>query len=219
MADRNTIGYVLFDLDETVYAKGLGLMDLIDQRINLYMTRHLGIDPEGVGALRRKYYQLYGTTGRGLHLNHELDVEDYYEFVHALPVEKVLAPDPRLDEMLDALDTKKAIFTNATAGHARRVLRALQVERHFGRIVDIKELQYIPKPDIRAYHRVLQLLQVRADDCLLVDDRRRNLMPGRELGMVTVLVGTGEAGDGADFVLQDVSELGELLDGIRSDAS
>ena len=86
LADRNTIGYVLFDLDETVYAKELGLMDLIDQRINLYMTRHLGIDPEGVGALRRKYYQLYGTTGRGLHLNHELDVEDYYEFVHALPV-------------------------------------------------------------------------------------------------------------------------------------
>jgi putative hydrolase of the HAD superfamily len=216
LGDNNTVGHVLFDLDETMYAKELGLMELIDRRINAYMSGRLGMAPGDVVGLRRKYYQEYGTTGRGLFLHHELDVEDYYQYVHDLPVEEVLQPDARLEEMLDSLDVEKTIFTNATAEHARRVLSALGVERHFGRIIDIAEMEYVPKPDIRAYQRALELLQARADECLLVDDRLRNLSPGRALGMTTVLVGGGKAGDGADFVVQDVTQVAEVVDVIRS---
>jgi putative hydrolase of the HAD superfamily len=212
----NNIHYVLFDLDETMYPTETGIMDLISDRINEYMSLRLGIDPEEVAAMRRKYYERYGTTGRGLYLHHELDLEDYFEFVHDLPVEDVLEPDLRLGEMLEGMPEEKVIFTNATAGHARRVLRTLGVERHFGRIIDIKELQYIPKPDIRAYHRVLEALGARAGQCVLVDDRVRNLGPGRELGMTTVLVGSRDLSDGADFVVDDVMGIGEVMEAIRS---
>jgi putative hydrolase of the HAD superfamily len=215
LTDDN-IHYVLFDLDETMYATETGIMDLISDRINEYMSLRLGIDPEEVAAMRRKYYERYGTTGRGLYLHHELDLEDYFEFVHDLPVEDVLEPDLRLGEMLEGMPEEKVIFTNATAGHARRVLRTLGVERHFGRIIDIKELQYIPKPDIRAYHRVLEALGARAGQCVLVDDRVRNLGPGRELGMTTVLVGSRDLSDGADFVVDDVMGIGEVMEAIRS---
>jgi putative hydrolase of the HAD superfamily len=215
LTDDN-IHYVLFDLDETMYATETGIMDVISDRINEYMSLRLGIDPEEVAAMRRKYYERYGTTGRGLYLHHELDLEDYFEFVHDLPVEDVLEPDLRLGEMLEGMPEEKVIFTNATAGHARRVLRTLGVERHFGRIIDIKELQYIPKPDIRAYHRVLEALGARAGQCVLVDDRVRNLGPGRELGMTTVLVGSRDLSDGADFVVDDVMGIGEVMEAIRS---
>jgi putative hydrolase of the HAD superfamily len=216
LGDKNTVGHVLFDLDETMYAKDLGVMELIDQRINAYMSGRLGMDPADVVALRRKYYQEYGTTGRGLFLHHDLDVADYYQYVHDLPIEDVVQPDRRLDEMLDSLEAEKAIFTNATAEHALRVLGALRVERHFGHIIGIKEMEYVPKPDIRAYQRALELLQARAHECLLVDDRLRNLSPGRVLGMITVLVGGGEAEDGADFVVEDVTQVGQVVEAIRA---
>jgi len=213
---RNSIHHVLFDLDETMYPTETGIMDLISDRINEYMSLRLGIDPEDVVRMRRSYYEQYGTTGRGLYLHHDIDVGDYFEFVHDLPVEDVLQPDPRLDQMLEGLEAEKIIFTNATAAHAWRVLRALQVDRHFERIVDIEAVGYVPKPDVRAYRHALQLLQVRGEECLLVDDRLRNLQPGRELGMTTVLVGRDQAGDGADFSIEHVVEVGDVVRRIRS---
>jgi putative hydrolase of the HAD superfamily len=153
VSNRNSIKHVLFDLDETLYPTQSGIMDLISERINEYMSMRLGMHPDDVASLRKRYYERYGTTGRGLYLHHDLDLRDYFEFVHDLPVEEILQPDARLDEMLDSLDIAKAIFTNATAEHAQRVLRALQVQRHFGCIIGIAELEYVPKPDVRAYHR------------------------------------------------------------------
>ena len=216
MREENNRRHVLLDLDETMYPKETGLMDLIGNRINEYMSLRLGVDSREVVALRKRYYEKYGTTGRGLYLDYGLDVQDYFEFVHDLPVEEVLQPDPRLDEMLSSLEEEKVIFTNATAGHAQRVLRALGVENHFGPIIGIRELDYIPKPDARAYHKVLELVDARPEECVLVDDRARNLAPGQGLGMTTVLVGSEDAADGADYAIDEVVELGEVMEKIRA---
>jgi putative hydrolase of the HAD superfamily len=216
VSDTNSIKHVLFDLDETMYPKETGIMDLIGERINEYMSLRLGVDRTEVAAIRQLFYQQYGTTGRGLYLHYDLDLDEYFEFVHDLPVEDILEPDPELDEVLDGLGAEKSIFTNATARHASRILAALGVERHFPRIVDIVAMEYVPKPDIRSYKRALALLEARAEDCLLVDDRVRNLRPGQSLGMTTVLVGGGSTGDGADFVLQKVGDVGKVVEMIRS---
>ena len=86
MANRNSIKHVLFDLDETMYPTETGIMDLISERINEYMSVRLGIEPDEVASLRSGYYERYGTTGRGLYLHHDVDVGEYFEFVHDLPV-------------------------------------------------------------------------------------------------------------------------------------
>ena len=216
MREGNTRRHVLLDLDETMYPKETGLMDLIGDRINEYMSLRLGIDSQEVVALRRRYFEKYGTTGRGLYLDYGLDVQDYFEFVHDLPVEELLQPDPRLDDMLGSLEEEKVIFTNATTKHAQRVLRALGVENHFGPIVGIRELGYIPKPDPRAYHKVLELVGARPQKCVLVDDRACNLAPGQGLGMTTVLVGVEDATDGADYAICEVVELGAVMEKIRA---
>jgi len=213
---RNTMRQVLLDLDETMYPKETGIMELIGERINEYMSGHLGIASEDVASLRQSYYERYGTTGRGLYLHYDVDVDEYFEFVHDLPIEEMLQPEPHLDRMLGSLDVEKAIFTNATVGHARRVLRALGVERHFGSIIGIKELDFYPKPDVRAYEKVLALVGARAEECVLVDDRVRNLTPGRLLGMTTILVGSRIPEDGADYAIDEVVELGGAMETIRS---
>ena len=143
-------------------------------------------------------------------------LDEYFEFVHDLPIEEMLRPDPRLDGMLESLDEEKAIFTNATVEHARRVLRALGVERHFGSLIGIEELDFFPKPDIRAYEKALSLVGAQASECVLVDDRVRNLTPGRLLGMTTILVGGRVREDGADYAIEEVVELGGAMETIRS---
>jgi len=228
------INHILFDLDETLYPQETGLMAVVSQRINDYMRLRLGIPASRVLELRNRYYRLYGTTGRGLYLHHHLDVHDYLIYVHDLPVEEYLSPDPLLDEVLDSIEAEKVVFTNSPREYVQRVLRALGVERHFDRIFDIYFLEQINKPDRRAYLKVIKALETDGQDCLIVDDLARNLKPGKDLGMVTVLVGDSpilkdplgkgslsrrsqrdpvgwEKEEGVDFVIPKVTELGRIM--------
>lgn len=210
--------HIVFDLDETLYPRSGGLMEAIGQRISLWLEQSLGLDPAEALALRRLYVEQYGTTLGGLIVEHHIDPEAYLAFVHDVPVETLLRPNPALDAMLAAIPLQKAIFTNSTVEHSRRVLRALGVEAHFAALVDIRQLGYCNKPRPEAYERLLSLLRARGPDCILVDDRAVNLLPAHRLGMTTVQV-DGAGGDGVDFVVRDVVEVGLVVERLLREAA
>jgi putative hydrolase of the HAD superfamily len=112
--------------------------------------------------------------------------------------------------MLAQLPLRKVIFTNADAPHAERVLARLGVSRHFERIIDIQALEYINKPDAAAYHRAMDILSARPEECVFVDDSMNNLVPARHMGMITVLVGDGKNTAGADYQIRSITELETL---------
>ncbi len=207
--------YILFDMDETLYPKETGLMDAVSERISRYMELRLGVDPSQIEGLRAEYYRRYGTTMRGLMVNYQIDPEDYLAFVHDIPVEEYIAADPALAEMLAGIELEKDIFTNASLEYVHRILDCLGVRGYFHRIFDIRALNYIGKPDLRAYIRVLKALDTVGGECLIVDDRPRNLEPAKELGMTTVLVGDDGAGC-VDFAIARVTDLAEVLNRIGS---
>ena len=154
------------------------------------MVERLGIAPDHVAALRERYFQTYGTTLAGLqHDNYPVNPQDYYDYVHDLPLENYLQPAPQLAALLARLPLERVIFTNSDAPHARRVLARLGILELFSRIIDIYTLAYFNKPNPRAYHRALHLLPALPTECVLLDDDVRNLRPARELGMLTILVG------------------------------
>jgi putative hydrolase of the HAD superfamily len=115
---------------------------------------------------------------------------------------------------LTEIQAEKIVFTNATTEHARRVLRFLEVEHHFSHIVDLRAMNYVNKPQPGAYRCVLDILGARPEECLMVEDSVHNLKPAKELGMVTVLV-NGSGGDGVDFAIDDVTQVGEVFRQIR----
>jgi len=204
------IKYILFDLDDTLYPKETGLMAAIGQRIHQYIQERVGLDPVGARDLRRHYLQTYGTTLRGLQVHYNIDTDEYLSYVHDVPLGDYLKPDKALDRVLTEIQAEKIVFTNATTEHARRVLRFLDVEHHFSRIVDLRATNYENKPRPGAYQCVLDILGAEPEECLMVEDSLRNLRPAKELGMVTVLV-NGSGGDGVDFAIDDVSEMGEVF--------
>jgi putative hydrolase of the HAD superfamily len=211
------IKYILFDLDDTLYPTSAGMMQEISQRMSAWMTTRLGVPPEDVDRQRQDYWARYGTTLRGLYVERHIDPQDFLDFVHDVHVEEYLQADPRLDALLTRLPQTKALFTNAPADYARRVLRALGVANHFAEIFDIHFIAYESKPAQSAYAKVLAALPVRAAECLLIEDTARNLVPAKQLGMKTVWLDGGnnrhgsEGRESADFVIAAIYEVARIL--------
>jgi putative hydrolase of the HAD superfamily len=200
------ISAVLFDLDNTIYPASSGVMKGIDVRITEYVQNLLGLEIEQAQALRQHYYRTYGTTLHGLQRHHAVDAEHYLGHVHDLAIESFLTSDAELDQLLSELTATKVIFTNSPAEYARRVLRAMGIERHFEHIFDIRFSGFQPKPDPVVYQSVLDVLGVAGSAAILVEDSPQNLPPARTLGMTTILVGEPSIADVAlaDYVTPDV---------------
>ena len=203
---------LFFDLDETLYTKGNGLWDAIAARMNEYIHVQLNLPPEEVSTLRRHYYESYGTTLRGLQLHHQVNANDYLAYVHDLPLEDYIHPDPQLHQLLSSLSLRKWVFTNADAHHASRVLDILGVSDCFEGIIDVRAIEFICKPEIEAYHRALTLAnENQPSDCILLDDSVRNLVPAKDLGFTTVLVGSNGTHPAADYTLEKIHQLPNAL--------
>jgi putative hydrolase of the HAD superfamily len=205
--------HLVFDLDQTIYPRHSGLMQAIGERIMLYMVERMGMDPQIVPELRHRYWKQYGTTSRGLAAQHELDVDDYMDYVHDLPLQEYIGPDPELDAVLGELSHRKVIFTNATAAHAHAVLRVMRLAHHFEGIYDVYFCGNEGKPALSAYRRLLKTLGVAAHNCLLVEDSAANLRPARSLGMTTVLVDPPADVDlcGVDYVIPRVAAISQVV--------
>ena len=182
----------------------------IRQRIDLYMHERLGLSDEEIPALRHGYFVNYGTTLRGLQVNFGIDQQDYLDFVHDLPLDDYLKPEPELRQMLLSIPYRRWIFTNSDIDHAERVLNKMEIQDCFDGIVDVWALDPYCKPLPEAYQRALDL--ARAPDpqrCAFLDDSIRNLTPAHEAGFFTILVGENGYHPKVDRAIEDIHALRE----------
>jgi putative hydrolase of the HAD superfamily len=210
------IRHILFDLDDTLYPRHTGIMQQIRKQILSYLRERLNLSPEEAEALRRHYFQAYGTTMRGLQLNYQIDPEEFLRHVHDIPLRQFIGVNARLDSVLACIRQTKVVFTNASREHAESVLDLLGIRRHFERIIDIRDVDYESKPQPAAYQRVCKLLDTDPKECVMVDDNTRNLGPAKALGMTTVLVLDSsderpDDGDEVDYVISGIEEIGEVI--------
>jgi putative hydrolase of the HAD superfamily len=93
------------------------------------------------------------------------------------------------------------------------VLAILGIRHHFDRIVDVRDMQFESKPQPSAYRRICALLDVRPEECVLVEDNIQNLKPAKAIGMATVLVHPDHPTvDGsADYVIAQVEEIANVM--------
>ena len=74
----------VFDLDNTLYPRHTNLYELqqVDVRIRDYVQRLLKLPPDEAHRLQKDYYRRYGTTLRGLIVEHGISPDDFLEYVH-----------------------------------------------------------------------------------------------------------------------------------------
>jgi len=203
---------LFFDLDDTLYPSATGLWHAIKERMNLYMRDRLGIPESDIPFLREQYFKMYGTTLRGLQERHEVDKEEYLAFVHDLPLQEYLTPNPIVREVIASLPTRNLIFTNADAAHARRVLTMLQLEGLFETVVDVNAVAPYCKPMPESFAIAMDL----ADEpdprkCVMIDDLPRITRAALNVGMASLLYGCDKATEDASGVFTDWTHLPLLL--------
>jgi pyrimidine 5'-nucleotidase len=205
---------IFFDLDDTLYPASTGLWQAIKERMNLYMADHMGFDPAEIPGLREKYYLQYGTTLRGLQANHEIDVEDYLAFVHDLPLGDYIQPRPELCALIASLGTCNLIFTNADAAHARRVLKALELNDCFENIVDVNAVEPYCKPMPESFQIAMRMAgEADPGRCVMIDDLPRTTQAARVVGLFSILYGQETPHPDADAALTDWQKLPFILNG------
>ncbi len=199
---------LFFDLDDTLYTNTCGLWPAIKDRIGRYMIERIGVPAEQAPELRKMFYETYGTTLRGLQQHFQVDSEDFLAYVHDVPLERFIGPDPELRRLLLSLPQEKWIFTNADDRHACRVLEMLGVSDLFAGVVDVRSMQYCCKPQAEAYRIAMRLAgEDQPERSVLLDDSPRNLAPAKDLGFWTVLVGAEERHPAAHTPVKNLLDL------------
>jgi putative hydrolase of the HAD superfamily len=177
----------VFDLDNTLYPHHLNLWQQVDERIRNYIAKFLDTTHDDAFRKQKDFYRRYGTTMRGMMVEHGMNPDDFLDFVHQIdhsPIE----PNPALGAALDNLPGRKLILTNGTRAHADAVTRRLAVAHYFEDVFDIIAGELEPKPFPQTYQRFLARHGVDAGKAAMFEDLSRNLQVPHALGMTTVLV-------------------------------
>ena len=184
---------LLFDLDCTLYPPENDIFLSMGIRITEYIQRLLNITQAEAAVIRDRYWKKYGLTLIGLIRNHSIDPEDFLHYVHDVDIEKNIKPNPDLAKKLTQIPLKKLLFTNSCRYYAGKVLYVLGLFECFEKpIIDIRHMQFFPKPHPNAYKTILNYFQLTGDQCIMVDDSFDNLKTAVSFGMQTIWVGKGE---------------------------
>jgi putative hydrolase of the HAD superfamily len=205
----------MFDLDDTLYPRSSGVMNAISDRITDYLVERVGVPAEQAHAKRAYFRGTYGTALRGLvEEGFPLDLDDYFDFVHDVSLDTI-QPSPALRTRLLALPVRRAVLTNSNIEHAERVLAHMCLRDCFERVVDIRALDYVNKPDPESYRRALALLNAPAHETIFVEDNTHNTGPAKAMGITTIVV-DHPLDDAADYAVATLDDALTLIERLLS---
>jgi len=177
-----------------------------------YISKKLNVSTAEAKKVQKNYFHEYNTTLNGMIKNHKIDADEFLEFVHNIDID-FLKKDLILGEELKKLDGKKIIFTNASRKHALNVTKRIGIDHYFDDIFDIFDCEFVPKPAIQSYKKLVEKHKIDPKLCGFVEDIARNLKPAYEMGMKTVWIENDEPwakkfsdGDFIDFKTNNLSE-------------
>ncbi|WP_426050870.1 pyrimidine 5'-nucleotidase [Brevundimonas sp. SL161] len=199
--DLSHIDAWVFDLDDTLYPREQGVMNLVQGRINAFMVDAVGLPSDEARILQKQFLNEHGTTLAGLMANYAIDPEKFLREVHDVPLD-TLEPNPRLDVVLARLPGKKYVLTNGARFHAARVLARIGITDRFDGVFAIEDMDLTPKPAPSTYRHFIERFTIDASRAVFFEDTPRNLVPAKALGMATVLIGDS-LGDGHSHELGD----------------
>src|SRR5947199_5016139 len=90
----------VFDLDNTLYPHHLNLWQQVDERIRTYIYHFLKINRDEAFRLQKDYYKRYGTSMRGLMIEHGMKADEYLAYVHKID-HSPLEPNPALGAAIE----------------------------------------------------------------------------------------------------------------------
>jgi putative hydrolase of the HAD superfamily len=187
---KNDIDTWIFDLDNTLYSADSGIFQQVHILMGKFVSKHLNIEINEAKELQKKYYKEHGTTLRGMMDNHGVDPDLFLSEVHKLDY-SIVRPNEELNKQLEKLEGRKIIYTNANRQHADDVLKKLKLDHMFTEIFDVKTANYIPKPKIEPYKKIIKDFEINPSKAIMFDDIAKNLVPAKNVGFTSVWIDAG----------------------------
>ncbi len=214
MKELESIKYWIFDLDNTLYSGETRVFDQVSKKMSEYISKKLNVSTVEAKEIQKNYFYEYNTTLNGMIKNHKIDANEFLEFVHNIDID-FLKKDSMLSEELKKLDGKKIIFTNGSRKHALNVTKRIGIDQYFDDIFDIVDCEFVPKPAIQPYKKLVEKHKIDPKLCGFVEDIARNLKPAYEMGMKTVWIKNDEPWarkfSDSDFIDFKTNNLSEFL--------
>ena len=191
MNELKNIKCWIFDLDNTLYSGKTKVFDQVDKKMSKYISEKLNINIEEARKVQKNYFYEHNTTLNGMIKNHKINADEFLEYVHDINID-FLKEDTLLRDEIKKLDGKKIIFTNGSKKHAINVTKKIGITQLFDDIFDIVESDFIPKPAVEPYKKLVRKHKIDPKLCVLVEDIARNLKPAYEMGMKTIWIENDE---------------------------
>ena len=187
MKELKKIKYWLFDLDNTLYSGDTKVFDQVDKKMSKFISEKLKVSEEEAKKIQKNYFHEYNTTLYGMIKNHDIDANEFLEFVHDVNLD-FLKKDEFLGNQINKLNGKKIIFTNGSKAHAANVTGKIGIDKLFDGVFDIVDSDFYPKPSMEPYKKIIENYNIEPEYCIFFEDIARNLKPAHELGMKTVWI-------------------------------
>jgi putative hydrolase of the HAD superfamily len=186
----------------------------VDKKMSKFICDKLNVSIEEAKKIQKNYFHEYNTTLNGMIKNHEIDADEFLEFVHDVNLDFLKADKP-LEEEISNLNGKKFIFTNGSKAHAANVTKRIGIEKLFDGVFDIVESKFIPKPSIEPYKKFIEKYKIEPQYSIFIEDIARNLKPAHELGMKTLWIKNDEPWaakfSDSDFINYKTDNLAKFL--------
>lgn len=218
---------VVFDLDNTLVDFDKWKNAAVDAAIMAMIDAGLDLSPE---AARQKIYAIYEEKGIEYQevfndfLQDVLGFIDYRILASGIVAyrrarEGALVPYPHVHLALLKLvrmGLKLAVVSDAPRLQVWMRLVSLGVDRFFDVVVTFDDTGK-RKPAREPFEKVLELLQVKPEETIMVGDwAERDIVGAKELGMITVFARYGDAfgtkNSGADYEISDILELVPIIE-------
>jgi len=191
MKKLKNIEFFIFDLDNTLYSGQTKVFDKIDKKMSAYISKKLNVNLIKAKKIQKKYFYDTGTTLSGLMKYNNIDPHEFLDFVHNIDI-SWLPKDLLLREELIKIKEKKYIFTNGSYSHANNITKQLGIEDVFDGVFDITDANFIPKPSIEPYKKIIKKFNLDPKKSVLIEDIAHNLKQAKSLGMKTVWLENAE---------------------------
>ena len=192
MKDLLNIKYWVFDLDNTLYSGQTKVFSEVDKKMSAFISKKMNIDLVKAKEIQKKYFYEYGTTLSGLMKQDNINPHDFLEFVHDIDI-SWLPKDLKLKEELIKIKEKKYIFTNGSHAHIENITKQLGIDGLFDGAFDIVDANFVPKPHIDPYNKIIKKFNIEPTKAILIEDIAHNLEQAKNLGMKTCWLENDEA--------------------------
>jgi len=214
MHNLKNIKNFIFDCDGVLYQDLDAVFGQVSRRMTDYISKKLNVDLKKAKELQTNYFHKYNTSLNGLMIHHDVNSEEFLEYVHDIDLD-FMKKDFILREELIKLDAKKLVFTNGSKDHVKNITKHIGIDDLIDDIFDITDCNLVPKPSIESYKKLVKKYGIIPEETIFIEDIAKNLEPAKKLGMKTVwLINNeywGKKDSDKDFIDLKIKNLSSFL--------